>query len=99
MQMYEWLHTYIQKQTGWPAYSDFQNRNSGIFILPQRAHTWANEALYEDVLSETATGTDANVCKKKKGKGEILEQSDSYHTHSKTEIYVTGRKPVENNFP
>lgn len=66
MQMYEWLHAYIQKQTGWPAYSDFQNRNSGIFIIPQRAHTWTNEALYEDVLSETATGTDANVCKKKK---------------------------------
>lgn len=62
-------------ETGWPSYSDFQSRKSGIFILQQRAHAWANEALYEDVLSETATGADANVCKKKKEKGKYWRRA------------------------
>lgn len=68
-------YTVRNTETGWPAYSYFQSRNSGIFILPQRAHAWANQALYEDVLSETATGADANVCKKKKEKGKYWSRA------------------------
>lgn len=68
-------YTIRNTETGWPAFSDFQRRNSGIFILPERAHAWANEALYEDVLSETATGADANVCKKNKEKGKCWSRA------------------------
>lgn len=62
----DFKYTVKNMDTGWLAFSYFQIRNSPVLMLLCRAQNQANEALYDDILSENVTRDDANVCKNKR---------------------------------